>query len=118
MFNPKLNGSKILWTNSNPTSSFAGQTINNLDLSNYDSYRIIWATSTSGIVKQSTGSIPTGEKTEFFTCFYNNGVSVRYRQVTAITSSSLTFGNATENGNTNNGACIPLYIIGYKTGLF
>lgn len=109
---------EILWTNSSPSSNFAGQTINNLNLSNYDSYRIIWATSTSGIIKQSTGLIPTGERTEFFTCFYNNGVSVRYRQISAITSSSISFADATENGNTNNGACIPIYIIGYKTGLF
>lgn len=106
----------LLWTNPSPSSSFTGQI--NVDFSNVDAYQIIWATSTSGVVKDCTGIIPVGSRTELYTTYYDNAIKLRYRQVTAITSSTITFGDASENGNTNNGACIPLYIIGYKTGLF
>lgn len=115
MINGKLLG-KILWSNPNPSNSFTGQI--NVDFSNVDAYQIIWSTSTSGAVKDCTGIIPVGSRTELYTTYYDGAIKLRYRQVSAITSSTITFGDANEGGATNNSFNIPLYIIGYKTGLF
>lgn len=111
----------ILWTNSSPTSSFSGQTINLSEtLDNYDCYTILHRQSTTNGRIMSTGKIPVGHGT-----FMGNALSLnQYRGTNENTSgSSVTFtsgyqaqadGGFTEDNN----LVIPMYIIGYKTGLF
>lgn len=112
---------KILWTNSNPTSSFSGQTIQLSEtLDNYDCYEIIHRQSTTNSRFLTTGKIPVGHGT-----FMANVLSLnQYRGTNEITSgSSVTFtagyqaqqdGSFTEDNN----LVIPVYVIGHKTGLF
>lgn len=108
----------ILWTNSSPTSSFSQQNIT-LSSSNYDMYEVIYcitASSTATSVK-STGKLTKGTSTELdFT--YNNGIGLvmRRRDFTYIDDTHYTVSRNT--GADGDYACRPLYVIGYKTGLF
>ncbi len=110
---------KVLWTNSAPTSQFAGQTITiNDDISNYKYYEILFFHGTdSGSWCMSTGKIPSNFKTRFTTPRHYLG----YREVT-ITNTSAVFGNyiqyptygSSSGSVSNNAAAIPYQILGYK----
>ena len=104
------NQSKILWTNSSPTSSFASQTITLTEsLSSYDCYEIIFRQNTSSARYMTTGKIPVGYGT-ILEAYGNN-----YRPTgTTVSGTSIYFENANA---TDNGYVIPLYVIGHKTGL-
>ena len=111
----------LLWTNSSPTSSFSAQTITlNDSLSNYDCYTIMHRQSTTNGRIISTGKIPVGHGT-----FMANPLSTnQYRGTNENTSgSSITFtpgykANADGSFAEDNTLVIPMYVIGYKTGLF
>lgn len=123
----KAFGGTILWTNPSPSSSFATQNITLSD-NDFDAFEIIYAlmSNQSYAYRKSTGVMPytQGKKyqIEFEDYDGNKGISI-YRRLINTTSKSqfnvsdcdyfYTIGNGTENGR-----CIPLYIIGYKTGLF
>ena len=126
-YSNKAFGGKILWTNPSPASEFASQDITLSD-NDFDTVEIIYALLTSGSYdyRKSTGKIPyqQGEKIQAEIIDYdgNKGLMV-YRRLVTMTSESqfnisdcnylYTIGNGTENTR-----AIPLYIIGYKTGLF
>lgn len=114
-------GGVLLWTNPNPTdaSGFTGQEIN-VDLSGYDMIEILFNEAFNMTKVHSTGKVPKLDST-LQTHF--NGVL--WDRNYAFSNNKITFGNGhkynTYNSSTltdNNGACIPYYIIGYKTGLF
>ncbi len=115
-----LNGT-ILWTNPNPTSSFSAQNVNLVEsLDNYDCYEIIHKQSTTNSRFLTTGKIPVGHGT-----FMVNALSLnQYRGTSENTSgSSVKFtagyqANADGSFTENNTLVIPMYVIGYKTGLF
>lgn len=126
-YSNKAFGGKILWTNPNPANSFSAQDIS-LSSSNFDEVEIVYALLTTGSYdyRKSTGRIPyqQGKKIQAELIDYdgNKGLMV-YRRLITMTSKSqfnisncdylYTIGNGTENTRT-----IPLYIIGYNTGLF
>lgn len=118
------NVNKIIWTNSNPTSAFSGQTINlNESLNNYDAYSIIFVKSSSGSQRYfNSGLIPVGYGTILG---YLAGGVYFYRPISEIVSgSTITFEDgetvSTQTGTTtaDNTRVIPLYVIGHNTGLF
>lgn len=109
----------ILWTNSNPNSSFPTQNIT-LSSSDYDCYEIIYMFSTTNTNCSSTGKIPKGKGTMLVFIINITGVhgnttrSVNYSSDTQLEFES----TITEAGGISDNRCIPLYIIGYKTGVF
>lgn len=118
-----VNEKKIIWTNPNPTNSFGTQTIT-LDesLNNYDCYAIIFKQSIIGNRLYNTGQIPVGHGT---ICFYCAGLVYWFRPTSDLVSgNTIAFEDAVEvsiNNHTNttdNSRVIPMYVIGYNTGLF
>lgn len=114
----------ILWTNSSPTSSFGSQEIP-LPTNSCDVIEIFYYTDTS--TRQiSSLKVPIGETANLITMFqkddhgqmgsrpvvYNNSSKVTVYDTTTIVV------NDAFNRTGNNGWCIPLYLVGYKTGLF
>lgn len=111
----------ILWTNSNPSNSFAGQQITlSENIANYDLYEVIFVEYAGNLPYGSSGRIPVTHTTNIG-CIAN--VFVR-RSITAINENKLTFGDGQRctsfNGNwiTDNVRIIPVYVIGYKLGIF
>lgn len=112
---------EIIWTNQNPTSSFAGQTITlSKDLDLGDCYEIIYRQSTTNKRYLSTGIIPDGHG-----CFMGISLSLPEYRATAenVSGTTITFTDAyqTESGGTyrtDNTLCIPVYVILYNKNLF
>lgn len=108
----------ILWENPNPTTDFAAQDIT-LSSSDYDCYEVIYKQNTNTNRALNTGKIVKG-----YGAVLNEALSSsRYRAINYNSETSLNIGEGTSvtpYGNTvpDNYQCIPLYIIGYKTGLF
>ena len=108
---------KILWTNPNPTIAFEQQTIN-LSSNDYDFYEIIITPTTNTVnnyVEVVKGLKGKGTYLKYFT---SDGIVYR-RKVDYVDDTKLTIDNPTAyNGTIDNINIIPLYVIGYKTGLF
>lgn len=118
-----LNG-KILWTNPNPTSAFASQTIT-LSSDDYDYYEVIYyANATTHERSFSTGKALKGTGTRLnFSYAGNSGVNVFSRTIDYQSDNTFLvdvgyMGVGSSARTENNIYCVPLYIIGYKTGLF
>lgn len=109
---------QILWTNPNPTSNFSAQPIT-LNNNNYDMYEVIYYGSVTGTQVFSSGKIPKGLNIFLQQSYYSSGSLInRTREINYTSDTTLTVQNALRNGTTETNACIPIYIIGYKTGLF
>lgn len=118
---------RILWTNSSPTSAFSAQTVT-LSSSDYDMYEIIFRTNLDDAEPKinSTGRLLKGYGTRLFMAFAGSsapGANVYSRWVTYVSDTQLdiatgywAYGSTNRTENTR--LIIPLYIIGYKTGLF
>lgn len=120
--NTNLSG-RILWTNPDITSGFEPQTIT-LNSSDYDMYEIIFLNSKGETFGFNTSKIPKGFNARL-TDQWAGGAGVGARSRTAVFQSEtqLSFSNGTvaygsSPSATNNDACIPMYVIGYKIGLF
>ena len=128
------NLSKIVWTNSNPTSIMAETTITINDISDYDSYEIIYKTWITSNILHSTGIIPKGNDlflnvNEVNVSANISAINTRLIEYISTTQLKVNYG-VVQNINTNgtitinsdtaitNGICLPLYVIGHKTGLF
>lgn len=105
---------KSLWENPNPTASFTGQTITlSESLENYNCYEIIFKQSKTNERYFSTGKIPVGHGT-ILNAYANN-----YRATgTSVSGNTISFEDASANGSTNNEYVIPIYVIGYKSGVY
>lgn len=105
---------KSLWENANPTASFSAQTITlSESLANYSCYEIIFRQNRTSSRYMTTGKIPVGYGTIL------NAYSNNYRPTgTTVSGNTIAFENASANGTTNNDYVIPVYVIGYKSGVF
>ena len=101
----------ILWTNPNPTRSFTTQDIT-LNSDDYDVLEIIYMTFNTNN-QASSVKILKGYSTRVTTSLSSGNVYTR--EYTYNSDTSYTIGS-TSGGNDSN--LYPLYIIGYKTGLF
>lgn len=112
----------ILWTNPNPTSNFSPQTLN-LDLSNYDEIEIIYRHYKTDATRLFTKVLIPSKQALVYPELDTSGgfIAIQSREFevknTGIVFESGYFKGA-RNIEQNDGRCIPLYVIGYKTGLF
>lgn len=109
-----INGTEI-WANTNPTSSFAGQDINE-DLSGYsylDIYCLRYIADDQSVLHFKVLLDSTYSTSQLFYVDYSNGVR-SWNRTLSWTSSKITFGNNTINGSTNNSGLVPYKIIGHK----
>lgn len=115
---PQSGGSEktLLWTNSNPTSSFSAQTIN-LDLSTYSEIEIEFkhASPSESYLFQKV-RVPSAD----LCLFYLNGraaiAEIESREIT-VTTTGITFGDGkraqgTFTTSTDNIRCVPIKIYG------
>lgn len=102
----------ILWTNPDPSSTFGEQNIT-LSSSDYDVLEFVSQQSTSDTRGSGTLRIIKGKSGRAFIIF--SGALV-YRNFNRNSDTSYTI-SAIQNGG-DNGMLIPVYVIGYKTGLF
>ena len=110
----------ILWENPNPSaSSFNAQNIL-LSSSDYDCYEIIYMFSTTNTNCTNTGKIPKGKGTMMVFLINVGGIHGNTtRNVNYSDATHLSFETAQDDsGNSITNRCIPLYVIGYKTGNF
>ena len=112
-----LNG-EILWANPNPSTNFASQTIT-LNSGDYDFYEVIFRQSASIDRAFNSGKLLKG----YGTLLNYHSAQAHYRLINYTTDTSLFVGDGVEllqydSTTINNAQCVPLYIIGYKTGLF
>lgn len=112
---------KILWTNNDTTKEFTSQTIT-LSNSDYDCYSIIYRTLTTQNCYLNSGIIPKEKGINLLNLEGASGTGIRSRRIDFTDDTHLLVNNAYissgTNGSINNAILIPLYIIGYKTGLF
>lgn len=116
---------QILWTNPAPTQNFAEQSVT-LSSDDYDFYEIYFLCGTSSPENQrlaySGKLIKNYGARSSYTYAGSGGVNVRSRIFDMVSATSITFYDAySATGTTaysvNNSVMVPLYIIGYKTGL-
>lgn len=109
----------ILWTNANPTSDFINQEVNIANLNNYDEIKVIYKNSkTSSGQKVSDNyrdDVSVVNELEFYdgANFYIRNYTLDFANNKIIFQESV-IPNVAYHNETN----IPIYIIGYKTGLF
>lgn len=108
---------QILWTNSSPTSTFEAQTII-LSSSDYDFYEVYcsYNNSTASSYVNAYKTIK-GKGIIMDNQGYTSGASVR-RKIDYTNETHLLISSAYGGNSTDNQYLIPLYVIGYKTGLF
>lgn len=111
----------ILWTNSSPTSNMTTRNIT-LSSDDYDVLEIIYkAAYNQKTIKnikmlKDYNTIMTAYSINFTTTsYYMRAIS--YVDATTLTIGSGYYLNPTSKTQ-NDGVCIPLYVIGYKTGVF
>lgn len=108
---------QILWTNSSPTSTFEAQTII-LSSGDYDFYEI-YCTYNGSTASQYANGFRTikGKGLIISESGYGTNLSVR-RKVDYTDATHLLISSAYGGTNIDNGYLVPIYVIGYKTGIF
>lgn len=104
---------QILWTNEYPTQAMT-QTNITLSSSDYDILEIFFVHKADN--NFSTYSIRMLKNSVGTRCFMPSTDGIVYRVITKNTDTSITVNSVT--GSVDNSLAVPLYIIGYKTGLF
>ncbi len=112
----------ILWTNPSPSGAFASQDIT-LSSSDYDFLEVIF--NNQGY--QKSVKVPKGSSILLDGDYYVNTSEIYYTFRRMYYTNDTKYGTSdgfltriqgTNNTFSNNAHCVPLYIIGYKTGLF
>lgn len=111
----------ILWTNSSPASDFSPQNIT-LSSDDYDILEFFWRSDVGGNRIFSTKTLK-GSSVQ--SDMYSTVVPTRAwrRRADYVSDTSYSVGNCSrmeynQTAYNENGYCVPLYVIGYKTGLF
>lgn len=111
--NKYIIGAKLLWTNPNPDSSIASATTITLIDDDYDMYKVIYKHTNTSSRLLSVDSI------KGYSCVLQTNASGMIFRRFIDYNSPTSYTISTENGGqSNNNTLIPLYIVGYKTGLF
>ena len=123
MFNPKLNGGKILWTNPSPSSNFIAGTIN-LNSDDYDVLEIFFKNN-SGETNVMSQKTLKGYSTRLqCDISANNTIYHRFRNLTRVNDKQFTVSSGYQQTSSAgsysqaDSSIVPIYIVGYKTGLF
>lgn len=107
-----IDGWKLLWTNPNPTTAFSTLTIN-LNSSDYDIYMILFKNSATGTFINSS-IVLKGYGTQLINSI---GSTTIRRLVDYSSDTQLNVREATGDYSSTS-SIIPIYVVGYKTGLF
>lgn len=115
----------ILWTNPSPTSSFSQQIITIPTLPDYDEFEIFFYDNTTRRAVSST-KLLKNQGTNMMAIFQlNDHGNIGNRNIIWNTDTKLQVNDAVTiivndafSRTANNAWCIPIYIVGYKTGLF
>ena len=109
----------MLWTNPDPTSSIPTATTITLNTDDYDLYEVIYTPSYTSNIGQlmSTGLIPKGSSSRMQMSYWGgSSIVLRDRALDYISDTSF---QITESlASDGDYVCRPIYIIGFKTGLF
>ena len=109
----------VMWTNPSPDENFSAPQTINLSTDDYDMYEVFYReTPTSSTVMSIKGIV--GQSVLLMTADgWGNKVSARGVYRVADNKKQLKVEVAYYGGNTtaNNKYCIPLWVVGYKTGL-
>jgi hypothetical protein len=106
----------ILWRNTGPQYGFGADTIQLSEtLNNYDMYEIIFQQSATTSRMMTTGRIPVGNGTILF---WGSGTVYSRPTATTVSGTSITFEHGKNGSSQDDSSTIPMYVIGYKTGLF
>lgn len=116
---------KILWTNPNPNNSFSQQLITISTLPDYDEFEVFYYDSISRKAVSSTKFL-NGKLVNMMAIFqWGDHGNMGNRNIIWNTDTVLQFNDAVTvivkdafSRTADNSLCIPLYIVGYKTGLF
>ena len=115
---------QILWTNPDPTQNISADYEINLSSADYDLIEVIYQYSTSGTQQNSSRAVK-GKPINLQAYSIGSNMTILVRRMDYIndtkyklTACSLhqVIGNTVTTNNTS--GAIPLYIVGYKTGLF
>lgn len=118
ILNPKIPRyeKKIIWTNTDDTTSFPAKTIALAD-DKYTFYEIIWRVSTTANNYLTTGKIPKGRGCQLVCLSSGVGDPLRVRSVNYISSAQLNFRDAYKGSSatttTATDICIPSVIYAY-----
>ena len=113
---------KILWTNPSPTTDFTAQTVTLSEtIDNFDSYAVVYyADKALNTGAKNSGILPKSAYCRLEKCYAYNYWRIISLSGTSATISAGTYRTSYGGGTnaTSNSDLIPLYIIGYNTGLF
>lgn len=105
---------EVLWTNANPTSDFASQTITlDKSLDSYNCYEILFRQSKTVSRIMTSGKIPVG----YGTILVEHANTYRPTGTT-VSGNTIYFEDAKNSGSTTVVEVVPVYVVGYKTGIF
>jgi hypothetical protein len=115
---------RILWKNPLPTADFQAQTIT-LNSSDYDIYEVYYYDWTSGKHMKSEKALKGQNTIIDLILYYDNKAFIATREITYVSDTSLSIGRCDSLVDssafthlTPANWCVPVYVIGYKTGLF
>ena len=106
----KSKGLTLLWTNSNPTASFAAQMVS-LDLGGYDAVLVISCLATSATKQDNAMLVMVGDSARL--CSTDNANNAFNRDIDVL-SSGVKFYTGQTGTTSQNGSRIPLKIYGIK----
>ena len=116
-----IESAKLLWTNTNPTVNFSPQNIT-LSSDDYDILEFFWKSDVAGNRVYSTRTL---KSYSVQIDIYSTVIPTRTwkRRAEYVSDTSYNVGNCSrmeynQTAYNDNGYCVPLYVIGYKTGLF
>ena len=109
-----INGT-VLWTNPNPTADFEPQ---NITLSSSDYDVLEWYFNAN--VQSTSKPGDSNRVLKGFGTRLNSitGNVMTYREITRNSDTSFSVGAGYSGDEAQNRRCVPLYVVGYKTGLF
>lgn len=107
---------QILWTNQDPTQSISQDTDITLSSSDYDVLEIFFnQRSYNNVANYSIRFIKSSVGTR---CYIPSTDSNIYRTITKNSDTSFTISTIIGSSNNDSSLVIPIYVVGYKTGLF
>ena len=108
-----INGIKLLWENSSPTTEFAAQTIPlSENVSDYNCFLVSYGADAGNYYLQ-TAMVWLEKQSQLY---YMTWGGARYQRAVTINANSIVFSNSSSNNSTSNGTNIPyrVYAISFK----
>lgn len=112
----RANGT-ILWENPNPTAEMSANTEITLSSNDYDMLLVVFSPNINVTKAYDSVTVPKGANIRL--CSTDSSASgLSARNLTYVSDTTFTAGSGYLSGAVQERRNVPLYIIGYKTGLF